>query len=105
MDLGLSRDWMDSLIIYQRRIRREFQKLSETYDFRAINANRSVNAIQGELRACMTQVLASTTRPKRPTYATNQRRTEGSPAFGSTRTPRGSQQPQRGSAAKAKKTA
>jgi dTMP kinase len=59
MDLGLSRDWMDSLVIYQRRIRVEFQKLAESYGFQPINANRSIRAIQHDLRAHMETVLAT----------------------------------------------
>jgi dTMP kinase len=59
MDLGLSRDWMDSLVTYQRRIRVEFQKLAEHYGFQPINANRSIRAIQDDLRAHMETVIAT----------------------------------------------
>jgi dTMP kinase len=59
MDLGLSRDWMDSLVTYQRRIRVEFQRLGQSYGFTPINANRSIRAIQNDLRTHMETVLAT----------------------------------------------
>ncbi|MBN2431862.1 MAG: thymidylate kinase [Acidobacteria bacterium] len=57
MDLGLSRDWYESFILYQRRLRTEFKKLQQRYGFEMINANRSVSAIQKELRARVDIVL------------------------------------------------
>ncbi len=50
MDLGLSRDWFESFMIYQRRLRAAFGALREEYDFQVINGNRSVRTIQRDLR-------------------------------------------------------
>jgi dTMP kinase len=57
MDIGISRNWFDSFIRYQRRLRVEFKKLQETYGFEIVDANRSVNAIQNGLRAHVETVL------------------------------------------------
>jgi dTMP kinase len=50
MDLGLSRDWFESYIIYQKKLLNVFKRLQQKYNFHTINANRSVNNIQKELR-------------------------------------------------------
>ncbi len=51
MDLGLSRDWYDSFVRYQRRMRSEFKTLMEIHGGQSINASQSVGAVQAELRA------------------------------------------------------
>lgn len=58
MDLGLSRDWFDSYLKYQRRVRQEFKSLQRQYGFEVINANRSVAAVDRELRVRVERVLA-----------------------------------------------
>lgn len=50
MDLGLSRDWYESFMIYQRRLRVVFAGLQDEYDFQVINGNRSARTIQRDLR-------------------------------------------------------
>ncbi len=50
MDLGLSRDWYESFMIYQRRLRAVFARLQDEYDFQVINGNRSARTIQRDLR-------------------------------------------------------
>ena len=57
MDIGMSRNWFESFIRYQRRLRVEFKKLQEHYRFDIVDANRSVNAIQNGLRAHVETVL------------------------------------------------
>ena len=57
MDIGISRNWYDSFIRYQRRLRVEFKKLQEKYGFEIVDANRSVSAIQKGLRARVESVL------------------------------------------------
>ncbi|MGH7503665.1 MAG: dTMP kinase [Longimicrobiales bacterium] len=57
MDLGLSRDWFGSFIRYQRRLRREFQRLRKRYKFEGINANRGIATIHDELRDRVRRVL------------------------------------------------
>jgi dTMP kinase len=57
MDLGLSRDWFDSFMRYQARLHREFAALAKRFGFRTVNANRSVRAVQEDLRAGIEAVL------------------------------------------------
>lgn len=59
MDLGLERDWFGSFIRYQRKVRAEFRRLQERYDFTLINANRSIVTIQAELKDQVRRVLQS----------------------------------------------
>jgi thymidylate kinase len=59
MDLGLSRDWFGSFIRYQRRMRKEFHRLRQTYNFEAVNANRGITPIQEELKDRVRRVLQS----------------------------------------------
>jgi dTMP kinase len=58
MDIGLSRDWYESFVRYQRNLRLTYKKLQEKYGFEITNANRSINAIQRELRTKIGTVLA-----------------------------------------------
>jgi dTMP kinase len=57
MDIGISRDWYESFMQYQRRLHGEYLKLQKRYPFEVINANRTINAIQRELRARVESVL------------------------------------------------
>jgi dTMP kinase len=57
MDLGLSRDWMESFVIYQRRIRAQFRMMEQQYGFVSVNANRSVQTVQRELRGRLARIL------------------------------------------------
>lgn len=41
MDLSLSRDRFESFFLYQKRLRREFEWMVDTYGFRAVDANRN----------------------------------------------------------------
>lgn len=50
MDLGLSRDWHDSFLAYQRRMRRSFQDLQKTYGLQVVDANRSITAVNRDLQ-------------------------------------------------------
>jgi dTMP kinase len=56
MDLGISRDWHESFMRYQRRMREEFNVLAKKYGFVTVNGNRSVNMVQRDLKARL-QVL------------------------------------------------
>ena len=58
MDLGLARSWYDSFVIYQRRLRAAYARLQEEYGFEVVDGNRSVAAIQRELRTRVGSVLA-----------------------------------------------
>ena len=57
MDLGISRDWLDSFVRYQARLHREFNALAHRFGFQTINANRSVRAVQEDLRAGIAAVM------------------------------------------------
>jgi dTMP kinase len=57
MDIGLSRDWYDSFLRYQRRMRIELKGMMERHGGVSVNANRSINAVQMDLRARLEQVL------------------------------------------------
>jgi dTMP kinase len=59
MDLGLSRDWYTSFVLYQRKLRQEFRRLQQRYQFETVDANRSIAAIQRDLRARVLAVLVS----------------------------------------------
>lgn len=50
MDMGLARDWFDSFMLYQRRIDGVFRAMGERYGFAHVNANRSIDAVQRDLR-------------------------------------------------------
>jgi dTMP kinase len=57
MDLGLSRDMFDSFLKYQTQLGEAFRQLQKTYKFDIIDANRSVNAVNKELRKKISAVL------------------------------------------------
>jgi dTMP kinase len=59
MDLGLGRDWFQSFLVYQRRIRREFQRLAGPYGFTVVNGNRTAQTIHRDLVEGVRRVLAS----------------------------------------------
>ncbi len=63
MDCGLSRDWFQSFVKYQRRMRTEFIRMQKQYGFVPINANRSVITVQKDLKAHIQQVLDKIERP------------------------------------------
>lgn len=57
MDLGLSRDMFDSFLKYQALMLRTFKSLQRTYGFHIIDAHRSVEDINNELRQKIQAVL------------------------------------------------
>jgi len=58
MDLGLSRDMFDSFLKYQTAMQQTFRQLQTTYGFTIVDGNRSVDAINTELRKKISAVLA-----------------------------------------------
>jgi dTMP kinase len=58
MDLGLSRDMFDSFHKYQAMMENQFRRLQKTYGFTIVNANRSAEEINAELRRNISAVLA-----------------------------------------------
>lgn len=57
MDLGLSRNWHTSFLRYQKRMRDEFAGMAKKYGFQAVNANRTVTAVQQDLKARLAALL------------------------------------------------
>jgi dTMP kinase len=57
MDCGLSRDWFQSFLRYQRKIRGEFFKMQKKYAFELVNANRSIAAVDRDLKGRIQLVL------------------------------------------------
>ncbi len=58
MDLGLSRDMFDSFLQYQTAMQAAFVQLQKSYGFTIVDANRSVGAVEQELRKKISAVLA-----------------------------------------------
>jgi dTMP kinase len=50
MDIGLARDWFDSFAIYQRLMSTQFRRIQKEYGFEIINANRSQQEIERDLK-------------------------------------------------------
>jgi dTMP kinase len=57
MDLGISRNWHESFLRYQRRMREQFQALAKRYGFQTVNANRSANAVHRDLKTRLQPLL------------------------------------------------
>jgi dTMP kinase len=58
MDLGLSRDMFDSFLQYQALMGKQFERLQSSYNFTMVDAHRSVDEINLELRKKISAVLA-----------------------------------------------
>ncbi len=58
MDLGLSRDMFDSFMKYQGMMQQAFRQMQSTYGFTIIDGNRSVDAVNTDLRKKIGVVLA-----------------------------------------------
>lgn len=63
MDLGISRDWFESFVRYQKKLRQEYKKLQKKFGFEIIDANRPISAVQRDLRTRIEAVLASRYNP------------------------------------------
>lgn len=57
MDIGLAPDMFDSFVKYQGILQTQFRHLQERYGFETINGNRSVRAVQADLRARLERML------------------------------------------------
>jgi dTMP kinase len=57
MDLGLSREVFDSFLKYQAAMQNAFKTLQKSYGFDIVDANRSANAVNKELRKKIGSVL------------------------------------------------
>jgi dTMP kinase len=57
MDLGLGNDYYDSFVAYQKRLLREFDRMSGEYGFHVIDASRPVRRVAAELRRSVSRVI------------------------------------------------
>jgi dTMP kinase len=57
MDCGLSRDWFQSFVRYQKKMRSEFLRMQQQYGFQAVSANRAIPAVDRDLKVRIQQVL------------------------------------------------
>jgi dTMP kinase len=57
MDLGLSRDIVESFFKYQRLIHQEFNRMREEFRFEVINGNRSIRAVGRDVLSQIDRVL------------------------------------------------
>jgi dTMP kinase len=57
LDLGLARDMFDSFVKYQGVLQAEFKRMQERYGFEVINGNRSIRAVQHDLRSRLERAL------------------------------------------------
>lgn len=57
MDIGLSRDMLESFLKYQKLIQGEFANMQQRYGFEAINGNRSPRAIALDLQARVARLI------------------------------------------------
>jgi dTMP kinase len=59
MDLHLGEDFFDSFLVYQTRMLKEFDRLSEEFGFHVLNASRSVRSVAADLRRAVAKVVDS----------------------------------------------
>ena len=59
MDIGISRDWYESFVKYQKALRLKYSNLQNKYGFEMIDANRSINSVQRILRTRIEVMLES----------------------------------------------
>ncbi len=64
MNCGLSRDWFQSFVRYQRGIRSEFRRMQKRYGFEKVNANRSITAVNRDLRGRIQLILDRAEKPE-----------------------------------------
>jgi thymidylate kinase len=66
LHLALGNDIFDSFQRYQRRLIEEYDVLAREFGFVSIDARRSIDAIQGDLREHVAAYLAGARRPASP---------------------------------------
>jgi dTMP kinase len=57
MDLGLGNDYYDSFIAYQKLLLKEFDRMSDEYGFKVIDASRPVRRVASVLRRAVSRVI------------------------------------------------
>src|SRR5919201_1396157 len=69
MDLKLGDDIYDSFRTYQNKLLREYASMADEFHFRVVDARRSIDHIQDELRRQVAAFLEPTERPTEPALA------------------------------------
>jgi dTMP kinase len=64
MDLCLSRDLFESFFLYQDRLSREFDWMRQEYDFRSVDANRSVEQVHEDVLRVVSPLYDGALRPR-----------------------------------------
>jgi dTMP kinase len=57
MDVGLAPDMFDSFVKYQGLMQNQFRRLQERYGFEIVNGNRSIRAVNADLRQRLERIL------------------------------------------------
>jgi dTMP kinase len=57
MDIALGEDFYDSFVNYQSRILNEFDRMSNEYGFRVVNASRTIGRVAADLRKGVAKVI------------------------------------------------
>jgi len=57
MDMNLGEDFYDSFVEYQKRLLREFDRMSGEYGFRVVDASRSIRRVASDLRRAVGRVI------------------------------------------------
>src|SRR6185436_8414415 len=57
MDLGLANDYYDSFVAYQKRLLREFDRMSREYGFQTIDASKPIRRVAGVLRRSISRII------------------------------------------------
>ena len=57
MDIGIANNLYDGFCIYQSRLIEQLDKMAEEYGFITIDANRSVQAVNEDLKAHIRTIL------------------------------------------------
>ena len=66
MDLKLGDEIYDSFRAYQLKLLREYQSMADEFDFRVVDARRSIDRIQDELRRQVAAFLEPSEKPTEP---------------------------------------
>jgi dTMP kinase len=73
MDLNLGEDFYESFVRYQTRLLREFDRMSDEYGFRVVDASRPISRVAADLRRAVSRVIdadeAADAAPPRPAKA------------------------------------
>src|SRR2546427_5972956 len=69
MDLKTGDDIYDSFRAYQRSLLREYQSMADEFNFRVVDARRSIDRIQDELRRQVAAYLEPAEKPTEPALA------------------------------------